>query len=76
MGSDPKTSVVDSFGSHHQIEGLSVFDGSIFPTSIGANPQESIYGFTLRNAQRLAQALKGAGIASSSNAGPRLAVSA
>lgn len=57
MGEDPKTSVVDSYGAHHQVEGLSVFDGSAFPTSIGANPQESIYGFTLRNAQRLAKSL-------------------
>jgi hypothetical protein len=58
MGEDAQHSVVDSYGAHHQIEGLSVFDGSIFPTSIGANPQESIYGFTLRNATRLAQQLK------------------
>jgi choline dehydrogenase-like flavoprotein len=58
MGGSEKTSVVDSYGAHHQIEGLSVFDGSIFPTSIGANPQESVYGFSFRNAQRLAQQLK------------------
>ncbi len=60
MGEDPKTSVVDSYGAHHQVEGLSVFDGSIFPTSIGANPQESVYGFSLRNARKLAASLKGA----------------
>ena len=58
MGGEVSTSVVDSFGAHHQIEGLSVFDGSIFPSSIGANPQQSIYGFTLRNAGRLAKQLK------------------
>lgn len=57
MGADPRTSVVDSFGSHHQLVNLSVFDGSIFPTSIGANPQLSIYGFTARNATRLALTL-------------------
>ena len=28
-------------------------DGSVFPTSIGANPQLSIYGLTWRNAARL-----------------------
>ena len=58
MGEDPKTSVVDSFGSHHHVSNLSVFDGSIFPTSIGANPQLSIYGITARNASRLAQRLR------------------
>jgi choline dehydrogenase-like flavoprotein len=58
MGDDPRTSVVDSYGSHHQIEGLSVFDGSIFPTSIGANPQVSVYSFSLRNSTHLAQQLK------------------
>jgi choline dehydrogenase-like flavoprotein len=57
MGEDPKRSVVDSYGSHHHVENLSVFDGSIFPTSIGANPQLSIYGITARNASRLAKRL-------------------
>ena len=59
MGSDPKTSVVNADGRHHQLENLSVLDGSVFPTSIGANPQLSIYGLTARNASRLAQALTG-----------------
>src|SRR3546814_4691642 len=53
MGEDEKRCVVDSYGSHHQIENLSVFDGSIFPSSIGANPQLSIYGFTARNTSAL-----------------------
>ena len=59
MGSDPKTSVVSAQGRHHQIENLSVFDGSVFPTSIGANPQLSVYGLTARNASGLAAALTG-----------------
>ena len=53
MGVDPKNSVVDAWGRHRQIENLSLHDGSIFPTSIGANPQLSIYAFALRNAQHL-----------------------
>ncbi len=57
MGSDSRNSVVDANGSHHHIENLSVFDGSIFPTSIGANPQLSIYGMVARNATLLAQRL-------------------
>jgi len=59
MGSDPKTSVVNADGRHHHLENLSVLDGSVFPTSVGANPQLSIYGLAARNASRLAQALTG-----------------
>jgi choline dehydrogenase-like flavoprotein len=49
--------VVDHRGRHFQIENLSVHDGSVFPTSIGANPQLSIYGLTARNASLLAESL-------------------
>ena len=59
MGATANDSVVDSFGRHHLVEGLHVFDGSIFPSSIGANPQLSIYAFAMRNATRLAAQLKG-----------------
>ena len=38
-------------GVHWQIGNLSVHDGSLFPTSIGANPQLSIYGIVNRLAQ-------------------------
>jgi choline dehydrogenase-like flavoprotein len=58
MGEDASRCVVDSHGRHREIENLSVFDGSIFPTSIGANPQLSIYAFVSRNATRLAEILK------------------
>ena len=51
--------MVNADGRHHQLENLSVLDGSVFPTSIGANPQLSIYGLAARNASRLAQALTG-----------------
>ncbi|MDM4772475.1 GMC family oxidoreductase [Solimonas sp. SE-A11] len=54
MGGDPKTSVTDSHGRHHQLENLHVLDGSLFPTSIGANPQLSIYGLVAKHATRLA----------------------
>lgn len=57
MGNDPRASVVDESGRHHQVANLSVHDGSIFPTSIGANPQLSIYGFTARLATDLAKTL-------------------
>jgi choline dehydrogenase-like flavoprotein len=47
LGEDPKTSVVRSTGEHHQLQGLFVADGSLFPTSIGVPPQISIYSFAL-----------------------------
>ena len=60
MGEDPSRSVTDSQGGHHQIENLSVFDGSLFPTSIGANPQLSIYGLVSKLSSSLATRLQGA----------------
>lgn len=51
--------VVRPDGTHWQIANLSVHDGSIFPTSIGANPQLSIYGVTNRLATQLAKRLTG-----------------
>jgi choline dehydrogenase-like flavoprotein len=44
-------------GGHWQLENLSIHDGSLFPTSIGANPQLSIYGIVNRLAQGLAKRL-------------------
>ncbi len=59
MGSDPKESVVNGFGEHHQVSNLSVHDASIFPTSIGANPQLSVYALAARNSTHLAGRLTG-----------------
>ncbi len=58
MSQNPKRGVVDSRGRHHQVANLSVMDGSVFPTSIGANPQLSIYGLTAQNATALVEDLK------------------
>ncbi|MGZ5269531.1 MAG: GMC family oxidoreductase N-terminal domain-containing protein [Ramlibacter sp.] len=46
-------------GVHWQLENLSIHDGSLFPTSIGANPQLSVYGIANRLAQGLARRLAG-----------------
>ena len=46
-------------GRYRGLSNVSVHDGSLFPTSIGANPQLSIYGITARLASGLAQALTG-----------------
>ena len=53
MSSDATQGVVDQNGRHHQLQNLSVFDGSILPTSLGANPQLTIYALVWRNCQQL-----------------------
>ncbi len=58
MGEDPTQAVTDSLGRHHQLSNLSIHDGSLFPTSIGANPQLSVYGLTAQLASQLAERLK------------------
>jgi len=57
LGSDRMRSVVDLDGRHHHLDNLYVFDGSLFPTSIGANPQLSIYGIVARLASALVSRL-------------------
>jgi choline dehydrogenase-like flavoprotein len=59
MGRDMRSGVVNSLGRHWQVENLSVHDGSVFPTSLGANPQLSIYALVARNASALGDALGG-----------------
>jgi choline dehydrogenase-like flavoprotein len=58
FGPDPKRAVTDLTGRHHHLENVYVFDGSLFPTSIGANPQLSIYGVTAKLATALSARLK------------------
>ncbi|HSG51493.1 MAG TPA: GMC family oxidoreductase, partial [Rheinheimera sp.] len=58
MSSDDNKGVVNMNGRHHQLQNLSVFDGSILPTSLGANPQLTIYALVWRNCQQLIQALQ------------------
>lgn len=57
MSEDPRLGVTDSLGRHHQLENLSIHDGSLFPTSIGANPQLSVYALTAKLATELAARL-------------------
>lgn len=60
MGEDSTLAVADSLGRHHHLSNLSIHDGSLFPTSIGANPQLSVYGLTAQLASALAERLKNA----------------
>jgi choline dehydrogenase-like flavoprotein len=46
MGADPAKSVVDPQFRHHAFDNLFVVDGSVFPTSLGVNPMETIYGLS------------------------------
>jgi choline dehydrogenase-like flavoprotein len=58
MGGDPEKSVVSPTGEHHQVRGLFVADGSLFPTSIGVPPQISIYAFALHLSPHVIAATK------------------
>ncbi|MBF0491348.1 MAG: GMC family oxidoreductase N-terminal domain-containing protein [Deltaproteobacteria bacterium] len=48
MGTEAEDSVVNSFGKVHEMDNLFISDGSIFPTSLGVNPQMTIMAFSLR----------------------------
>jgi choline dehydrogenase-like flavoprotein len=55
MGSTAATSVVSRDFKVWNTENLYVVDGSVFPTSIGANPMQSIYTFAKIFADRVSQ---------------------
>jgi choline dehydrogenase-like flavoprotein len=59
LSASDKTGVTRPDGVHWQIDNLSIHDGSLFPTSIGANPQLSVYGLVNRLAQNLGKQLTG-----------------
>jgi choline dehydrogenase-like flavoprotein len=59
MSDDPRLGVVSSLGRYHGVANLSVHDGSLFPTSLGANPQLTIYGISARLASALCTELTG-----------------
>ncbi len=58
MGSDPGSSVVDANGEVHGVTNLFIADGSIFPSSLGVNPQETIMAFANRTADFIHQRLR------------------
>jgi len=58
MGENKNNCLVDSDGKYHYLDNLWVFDGSVFPTSIGTNPQLSIYALICKQATKLATRLK------------------
>ena len=50
MGADPDESVVDSYVEMHYVKNLFIADGSIFPSPLSVNPQETIMAFANRTA--------------------------
>jgi choline dehydrogenase-like flavoprotein len=59
MAGDERLGVTAPDGRYRGLSNLSVHDGSLFPTSLGANPQLSIYGLTAKLASGLATTLTG-----------------
>jgi choline dehydrogenase-like flavoprotein len=57
MGENKALCLVDSDCKYHYLDNLWVFDGSVFPTSIGTNPQLSIYSLVCKQATKLAKKL-------------------
>jgi len=53
MGASEKTSLLDFNGKYRFLDNLHVFDGSIYPTSLGANPQLTIFAVTMKQATEL-----------------------
>lgn len=53
MGDDPRTSVVDRDGVHHELRNVVVLGGGNFPTAPAANPTLTISALALRSARRL-----------------------
>ncbi|MBL8917930.1 MAG: GMC family oxidoreductase [Myxococcaceae bacterium] len=57
MGKDPSSSVVDPHLKYHTLDNLFVVDGSVLPTSLGVNPQETIFGLARWAAGHIGQAV-------------------
>ncbi len=55
MGSDPQASVVNSYGQTHDIDNLFVCDASIFVTSGGGNPTNTVMALAARTADYIKQ---------------------
>ncbi|OGG95265.1 MAG: hypothetical protein A2527_08835 [Candidatus Lambdaproteobacteria bacterium RIFOXYD2_FULL_50_16] len=54
----PETGVINLDGRHHQLENLWVADGSVLPTSLGVNPQMTVFALATKIADALAKELR------------------
>lgn len=57
MGIDPLTSVINQNHESHDLPGLFIADGSVMPSSVAVNPQETIMAMATRAAERIAAKL-------------------
>lgn len=55
IGTDPTTSGATPDGERHGVRGLYISDGSLLPTALGVNPQETIMAVASVLADRLAE---------------------
>jgi len=55
MGGNPDASVVDSHSKVHGFENLFVCDASVFPTSVGVNPQLTVMALASRASQHIGE---------------------
>ena len=55
MGINPKKSVVGPDGQVHEMKNLFLADASIFPTSLGVNPQETIWALSKKISRGIAR---------------------
>jgi choline dehydrogenase-like flavoprotein len=55
MGGDSRSSVVDSYCKFHGIKNLFVCDASVFPTSVGVNPQITVMAIATRVAEHIVE---------------------
>ena len=53
MGTDPERSVVNEWGRCHDVKNLFIVDGSIFVTSAGVNPTNTIQALALYVADQI-----------------------
>jgi choline dehydrogenase-like flavoprotein/heme-degrading monooxygenase HmoA len=59
MGRDRATSVADTNGELHDVNGVWIGDASAFPTATGANPMVSIMALAERTAEKMAASSRG-----------------
>lgn len=55
MGPDPATSVVDPWGIAHEVPNLAILGGSLFPSTTGRNPTQTIQALSWRTADYIAE---------------------
>ncbi|OIP30006.1 MAG: hypothetical protein AUK47_26230 [Deltaproteobacteria bacterium CG2_30_63_29] len=58
MGTDPETSVTDSFGAVHGVPGLYLGDASVMPTALDRHPTLTLLAMALRTADHLIERVR------------------